>query len=457
MPYTIRKVRKGYKVCKKDEPSKCFSKKPLSEERAKKQKIAIILSEQRSMEGGLKPITARIGGKVLLKKKLVDEYFPNPSTYDTYVEPFVGAGSVYFYKNKDGKKEVINDIDPDMYILLKGLQTYDAHKLAEDINGDYTSEDFKDIKNSNPKTPYKIFLKTYLLYKLSFFGRGLTFGKSRVNTSFEGYKERLKDVIITKTDYKDVINKYNKADAFFYLDPPATESSGKYHFNPINISELVSVLKSIKGKFLLSLPTTKLKKKLFEGFKVITVPTKYVGEKTLGGQSKKVKEYLIANYNPSMEGGCSTCAETPMDASPLQGLGIRRIKKKKMCGGCMGDCGGEVSEFQEKLNSIGLKPSVYLSKARELAKHTGYDPSKLEFCNTGNNKLMYESPDGLVHFGAPKYHDYIIYSFLESKGEVEKGTADKRRDAYRARATNIKGNWKKNKYSPNNMAINILW
>jgi len=34
---------------------------------------------------------------------------------------------------------------------------------------------------------------------------------------------------------------------------------------------------------------------------------------------------------------------------------------------------------------------------------------------------------------------------------------EERRQQYLSRATNIKGNWKKNKYSPNNLAINILW
>lgn len=49
MPYIIKKVKEngktGYKVCKLDEPSKCFSKHPLPEERAKKQRTAIIMSE----------------------------------------------------------------------------------------------------------------------------------------------------------------------------------------------------------------------------------------------------------------------------------------------------------------------------------------------------------------------------------------------------------------------------
>ena len=52
MPYIIKEVTgedkkktKGYKVCKKDNPEKCFSKTPLPKERAEKQRTAIIISE----------------------------------------------------------------------------------------------------------------------------------------------------------------------------------------------------------------------------------------------------------------------------------------------------------------------------------------------------------------------------------------------------------------------------
>lgn len=34
---------------------------------------------------------------------------------------------------------------------------------------------------------------------------------------------------------------------------------------------------------------------------------------------------------------------------------------------------------------------------------------------------------------------------------------DKKRELYLKRATKIKGNWKSNPYSPNNLSINILW
>jgi len=49
MPYIIQEVKqegkKGYKVCKKANPEKCFSKKPLPLETAKRQRTAIIISE----------------------------------------------------------------------------------------------------------------------------------------------------------------------------------------------------------------------------------------------------------------------------------------------------------------------------------------------------------------------------------------------------------------------------
>uniref|UniRef100_A0A6C0JTG4 Uncharacterized protein n=1 Tax=viral metagenome TaxID=1070528 RepID=A0A6C0JTG4_9ZZZZ len=63
-----------------------------------------------------------------------------------------------------------------------------------------------------------------------------------------------------------------------------------------------------------------------------------------------------------------------------------------------------------------------------------------------DKKFMVENPKGkMVHFGAKGYDDYT------------KHKDDKRRQNYLSRATAIKGDWKKDKYSPNNLAINILW
>lgn len=63
MPYDIVKVsRDGYKVCKPDS-KRCFSKKPLSMERAQKQQAALYASEQRSRGRKLKSLESQPTGQ----------------------------------------------------------------------------------------------------------------------------------------------------------------------------------------------------------------------------------------------------------------------------------------------------------------------------------------------------------------------------------------------------------
>jgi hypothetical protein len=45
MPYCLKRVSRGYKVCKKNSP-KCFSKKPLTKKIAKNQLKALYASEK---------------------------------------------------------------------------------------------------------------------------------------------------------------------------------------------------------------------------------------------------------------------------------------------------------------------------------------------------------------------------------------------------------------------------
>ena len=63
-----------------------------------------------------------------------------------------------------------------------------------------------------------------------------------------------------------------------------------------------------------------------------------------------------------------------------------------------------------------------------------------------NKKYMIMNDDHkLVHFGDLRYEDFTKHQDL------------KRLNNYLSRATKIKGNWKIDKYSPNNLAINLLW
>ena len=62
-----------------------------------------------------------------------------------------------------------------------------------------------------------------------------------------------------------------------------------------------------------------------------------------------------------------------------------------------------------------------------------------------NKKYMIMNDDhNYIHFGDLRYEDFTKHQDL------------KRLNNYLSRATKIKGNWKKDKYSPNNLAINLL-
>jgi len=71
---------------------------------------------------------------------------------------------------------------------------------------------------------------------------------------------------------------------------------------------------------------------------------------------------------------------------------------------------------------------VYLS-TRKNSKYAIYDPI--------NKKL--------VHYGNINYEDFT------------KHQNEERRQNYLKRASNIRGSWRDNPYSPNNLAINLLW
>ena len=63
-----------------------------------------------------------------------------------------------------------------------------------------------------------------------------------------------------------------------------------------------------------------------------------------------------------------------------------------------------------------------------------------------NKKYMIKKPDGsFVYFGEMGYEDYTRHG------------DSIRRNRYLTRASNIRGNWKTDRYSSNNLAMNLLW
>lgn len=95
-------------------------------------------------------------------------------------------------------------------------------------------------------------------------------------------------------------------------------------------------------------------------------------------------------------------------------------------------------------NSLELF-SNYNEAKRKTREYLGPDVKLLISPRKDKKYRVYDPNGKAVDFGQMGYEDYT------------KHQDDKRRERYLNRARNIKGNWKNNPYSPNNLSLHILW
>ena len=234
----------------------------------------------------------RFGGKSKLKLRLIEMF---PKDYDTYVEPFVGAGNV-FYATPKVENEIINDKDKDMYTIHKGLQN-NGEYIEKNIPRTYSKTTFEKLKNKSDV------ISLIYKYKSSFYSKGKNFDVSRegekIATNFKDYEPRLKGVKILNQDYATIIKKYDSSKTFFYLDPPYESSTGKEgvsdYKDVVMPEDVFKSLQGLKGKFMLSYNDSENIKKIFSKYKIRKIKTKYTGIGKTGGTREKT-ELLITNY-----------------------------------------------------------------------------------------------------------------------------------------------------------------
>jgi len=233
-----------------------------------------------------------MGGKSLIAKQIINKF---PINYNTYVEPFFGAGNVFFRipNEKREKINVINDLDKDIYIIMKELQKR-GKIIDKTLNREVlkNKEEFKkliikqDVENLIRKN------------KFSFFGIGKTYSilkNKRIKTNYAQFEDKLKDVIILNQSFEKVIDKYDSKETFFYLDPPYESKNSKQNYKDyIEPLQVYESIKNIKGKFLLSYNDSQNIRELFKNYKIEIIETRYTHTKQI--EIRKINELLISNY-----------------------------------------------------------------------------------------------------------------------------------------------------------------
>ncbi len=247
------------------------------------------------------------GGKYRLYKKII-RLLPE---HKAYVEAFAGGAQVLFHK-KRSELEAINDVNADLiaaYRYIKGMTPEDWEWLKKQT-WIISRAHAKRLFELEPKSPRERFYRFAYLNKASYWGRTDVWEGMRPNGStglgarirlaerLPEIQERLKGVRLHSWDWKDVIKEYDGPGAFFYLDPPYPlhwpKEGGKFGAKFFKEEEMLPVLKSIRGRFLLSYELEK--SALFKDFKTYRIKTLHTGSHQLGG-ARKEYELLVANYD----------------------------------------------------------------------------------------------------------------------------------------------------------------
>lgn len=208
-------------------------------------------------------ILRRLGNKQAIAKDII-KYFPE---HQIYVEPFFGAGGMFFNKPK-AKNNIVNDLDGDVFNLFNVVvnQKNDFLELLELTP--YSEELFNYFKENKETEPLKKALRFLYLSNFGFMGASSSIKidtrnhKENAIINLKKTSEFLKDcsLKITNSDFRKAINSIslseenNIAKTLFYCDPPYLGTMDNYSnsFTEQDSIDLFDCLQKTKCKFAMS-------------------------------------------------------------------------------------------------------------------------------------------------------------------------------------------------------------
>ena len=253
----------------------------------------------------VRPVAGYIGGKRRLAERLVARIAAIP--HQTYAEPFVGMGGVFFRRRSRPRSEVINDRSGDVANLFRILQRH-YPQFMDTLKFQLTSRrEFERLKACDPTTLTDLERAGRFLYlqRLAFGGKvsGRNFGVdprssagfnlSTLEPLLADVHERLAGVVIEQLDWLAFIDRYDRPGTLFYLDPPYWGSEGDYGkelFGREQFEMMAERLGGLQGRFVLSLNDVPEMRGTFARFAMEEVDLLY----GVGGGARPAKELIIS-------------------------------------------------------------------------------------------------------------------------------------------------------------------
>ncbi|GAP66251.1 hypothetical protein MBSD_n1555 [Mizugakiibacter sediminis] len=246
-----------------------------------------------------------LGAKTRLAPKLLP-LFDNQHT--TYVEPFAGGGGMFFQRPEPSRVEVLNDINGELVNLYRVVQHH-LDEFIRQFRWALTSRQvflWEQQRVPESLTDIQRAARWYYLQRLAFGGRatGQTFGTSpkagprlnllRLEEDLSAVHLRLAHVTIEHLDWRECIERYDRPETFFFLDPPYWKLAGYgVPFGWDQYEALAVAMRRLKGKALLTLNDHPDIRALFAGLRTTRLTTHYtVG----GGRGQPRSELAIRSW-----------------------------------------------------------------------------------------------------------------------------------------------------------------
>jgi DNA adenine methylase len=253
----------------------------------------------------LNPPLCRVGSKRRFAELLTHILPP----HTTYVEPFAGSASIFFYKNP-AQREVLNDLDKNVTSIFKLIQKVPVNAVFPVIDTMEKAQEY----HTNTYTKPEDLLAQYLVRSCSgWMGKTVPPGNklmrfqspNRRLSNMKEYKARLRGVHITSEDYEKVIKDNDSPSTVFFMDPPYESSEGLTYAkgsNRFDFERFAEVVSKIRGKWLITINDSPYIRGLFKEFNV--VPVLIIGHHRKTGHANSAKtigtedrpELLISNY-----------------------------------------------------------------------------------------------------------------------------------------------------------------
>ncbi|MYH91062.1 MAG: DNA adenine methylase [Gammaproteobacteria bacterium] len=249
--------------------------------------------------GGKQKLALHIAGKI------------DGIQHKCYAEPFCGMASVFFRRERRPSSELLNDINGDVVNLFRVVKEHQDEFLRLLDWMLASRKDYDRLVDTPPETMTDIQRAARFLYmqNMKFGGKvfgntGINFGphsmhpfrRDRMAEKVRAGHERLQGVTIENLHWDQFIERYDRSFTLFYIDPPYwghTKDYGKGLFSEEDIRRMAELLRSIKGRFILSLNDREEVRDVFSGFRIEGIMARW----SLNPKRERVGEVLISNVD----------------------------------------------------------------------------------------------------------------------------------------------------------------